>query len=506
MPQKGTYTALQKLKPIATDFGKIIKEDEQLQFKYRAEAAAKKAAEDAKKAAITEGFMEDYEALTDVITNTTSIDEANIRGVMKARDLRYKVYKETRDNPSLKDTPKFALMRANLKNFSKTLEGAEKKYTESTVFLTKGMQDGTLSDYNKKDLADRNSVFIDKNLDISVDPNTGEAIALIIDLDPETLKPKLNSDGSKKLKRMNLAKVFDGTGIGDAVQWFDFEKETRAIGSALGAELSTKKDKKSGYFAMRTVQKWEDKKESVRGTIKAALGSLDRPNDTAKSIWVDHMGQEPPEDDTFTEEQMKQIEDKFLNSVGVYYDQKDELDPNYGAAIAAANAKAAKKTSITPTITRVTGTDRPEIVEHPTKIDKKGNPIKGYDIALATGEGLVISKSKTSISSIQNIQVYDGEYWANVTTNTAKGNEAIDLGDNADMMTTVLAKLAGGTWESDEGVPRQLKAEEVETLVKNDRLKKEDGTQFKNSKDFTDYAKEKYDIIAPKEGYIGQER
>ena len=42
MPQKGTYTALQKLKPIETDFGAIAKEEQNAHIKNRALEKAEK--------------------------------------------------------------------------------------------------------------------------------------------------------------------------------------------------------------------------------------------------------------------------------------------------------------------------------------------------------------------------------------------------------------------------------------------------------------------------------
>jgi hypothetical protein len=317
MPKKGTYTALQQLRPYQEDFGQIALDaadrlEAQRGEKKAADAAAKKA-----KAAISENFGSDYDGLFEVVTRTKSIDEAYGRGINSARDAMGQLHKDIQANPSLANDAKTQMKRANLNKFSKNLKTISESYTQYAGNVGKGMRDGTLSNWNSDALSDIDSIFRQANLDIRVDQETGLPIAVIAEL---------NDDGEAtgNLKELNLIEVLDGRGLTDTVNTFDFQSSITDIGDKLGK----REVKTSSGFSHIEYQKFADIEPEVRTMLKGFIGNENNPSDIAKSIWSDMMAQNPKELDATD---MKRIEDFYVNSVKGFYDEKNKKTTDFGA-------------------------------------------------------------------------------------------------------------------------------------------------------------------------------
>lgn len=317
MPTKGTFTALQRLRPITEDFGQIALD---AAARLEAQKAAKKAEEDAvkkAKAKIAKDFGQDYEGLVEVVTGTKSINEANARGINSARDSLGQIHKDIQSNPSLANDAKIQMKRANLLNFSKNLSLVEDRYTKYADFVGKGMQDGTLSDWNSNILSDLDSIFRQANLDIKDDPETGLPIAVIAVLDE-------NGQPTGELKELNLIEILDGRGLSDTVNTFDFQKSVQDIGGKLGK----REVKTPSGFSHIEYQKFSDIEPEVRAMLKGFVGNEKNPTDIAKSIWSDMMAEDPKELDAAD---MKRIEDFYVNSVKGFYDEKNKKTTDFGA-------------------------------------------------------------------------------------------------------------------------------------------------------------------------------
>lgn len=317
MPKAGTYTALQKLRPITTNFGEIV---EGAVFKEERRTALKKAEEEARKkekSKIASQFEMDYDSLFDVVTKTKSIDEAYTRGINSARDVMGVIYKDIERRPSLANDVVTQIKLQNLKNYSKNLKLISDRYAEYASTVGKGMQDGSLSQWNKDTLSDLDSIFRQANLDVRVDPETGLPIAVIAELDE-------NGVATGRLKELNLIEVLDGRGLTDTVETFDFQKSIEDIGTKLGK----REVKTSSGLSHIEYQRFEDIEPDVRTMVSGFIGNEINPSPIAKSIWSDRMGEDPKD---LTKEDMKRIEDFYVASIKGFYDEKNKQTVAFGA-------------------------------------------------------------------------------------------------------------------------------------------------------------------------------
>lgn len=312
----GNAAALQRLRPITTDFGNIVEDtiDDELARKKAAEDEAKAKAK--AKADLANKFGKDFAALNDIVTKTKSIDEAFARGVNSARDLMGDIYKQAEQDPTVMNTMEWQRKKANLTNYSKNLKTVSDRYTQYADMIGKGMQDGSLSRWNQSTLNDLNSIYSQANLDVKTDQETGLPIAVIAEVDD-------NGKPTGKLKELNLVEILDGRGLNTAVNTFDFEESVTEMGTKLG-----KREVKTPGSGLTHIeyQKFEDIELEVRNMIKGFVGNAENPTDVAKSIWTDHMGEDAK---TLTPEDMTRIEDFYTNSIKGFYDEKNKTTKDY---------------------------------------------------------------------------------------------------------------------------------------------------------------------------------
>jgi hypothetical protein len=327
-PKAGSFTALQRLKPITTDFGDIVEnavEDD------LARKAAAKAEEDANKKAKSElanKFGETYESLEEVITKTKSINEANARGINSARDLTGDIFKAAETDPTVMNTMEWQMKKANLNNFSKNLKLVSDRYTEYATTLSAGMQDGTLSGWNKEQLNDLDSIFRKANLDIRADRETGLPIGVIAEVDDD-------GEATGKLKELNLVEVLDGRGLNQSVNTFKFKDSITEIGSDLGQRLVKEVGSNLTHIEYQKFSKIEP---DVRKMVRGFIGNEGNPKDVAKSIWVDQMSGDIKD---LTAADMKRIEDFYVNGIKGFYDEKNMTTKDFRTGY---NYSRAKKT------------------------------------------------------------------------------------------------------------------------------------------------------------------
>ena len=320
MAGKGTYVALGGQRPIQTDFAGISKGLAAEAKMYRDEALRKEQIEEAKQARLTEAFRQDYSNISDIVTGITSLDEGIAYGIDGARNALYEHYSEAKKNPALYNDIGFQTKAMNLKNYSKNLSTFTKSYAEYAQTISSGMTDGTLSQWNSRTLGQLDSVFNKSNLMLGVDPKTGNPVAITLD-----------EDGNPS--EINVQKVMDGRGLTEAVKYFDLEKDAITKGEKLGKRLNKEV---VGFARDKETQLFKDVEPDVRASIKAMLGKEGSPSDIAKSIWVDHMGMQPKD---LTSDDLKAIEDKYVDKVRMFYDEINKESVDEGAIIAAKREK-----------------------------------------------------------------------------------------------------------------------------------------------------------------------
>ncbi|QQV89728.1 structural protein [Cellulophaga phage Calle_1] len=330
MAGKGTYAAYKELTPIKEDFGELAEAGNANKAAQTTADAEARAARQKRRGELTDSFKTDYATLTDVITNTKSIDQAFARGINSARDEMGSLYKDMQSNPTMANNVDVQLKVQNLKRFSKNLAEASKMYTEYGASVAAGVQDGTLSSWMEGTLNQLDSVFRQTNLDIKVD-SRGNAIALTYKVDSEG-EPVLDEDGEKIIEEINLSEILDGRGLEEQISEYKISEEAQKIGKDLGKREEKKPD---GSFSHYSKQAWEDIEGDARGLVKGYIGTAKNPTPIAKSIWSDTLGKDKTE---LTEADMQEIEDTYLSTIKTFYDVKDEREVNVSARTSAANS------------------------------------------------------------------------------------------------------------------------------------------------------------------------
>ena len=476
MPKKGTYAALQQLQPISTDFGKIARDNELLQFKYREEKKQKEDAEKQRKDKVTEGFNADYSTLQDVITGTQSIDEAYTRGLDSARELRFAIHKSAEKNPEIMGDPKTTFITANLRNFSATLAEAGKKYSEYAKTTATGIADGTLSSWNNDTLDELNSIFVEANLEVQADPETGHPIGL-------------TTDKNGEIKRVNIIEILDGRGLIDTPAKYDFQAKTKEIGTKLGKDVISRQE---GFTTIKE-QNYSTKEGEVREVVKGLLGSPEEPSDIAKSIWTDAMGKK--KSDYNAKSSLKEIEDFYVKGVGLYYSEELTRDPNLSAQASKDRLDFKKSQDAigvdraTPEISIDTRTGTPEVRE----IEVEGNKIgEGYVVTFGGGSEIPLINTKTKIVSLKNFTVLpNGDMYADVLTQKKGETEAVidEASGEIDLAASI---LQSDDWVVTTDANKKMTTTDFNNLARSKKIVKSDGTPFRNGKELKDYVDAKY--------------
>jgi len=331
---KGNYAAYQQTTPTKFNFGEVAEDvavREQAQ-KDRVAAQEKERLERQEK--IASSYKSDASTLTDVITGTDSVDQAFIRGVSSASDKLLEIYKQIEKNPSLANDPETIMKIGNLNNYSKSLSTSSQGITDFNIKLAEGVQDGSLSGWNKKYLNVAESIYGKANLEIGVDEK-GRAIGSTIQLDDDG-EPVLDQNGQPILEDLQLPQKMMGQSFPELVPNYNMAADAQSIGKELGTRV---KGGVVGSFGTTKSQTWEDIKEDARELVKSHLGSAKQPSVKAKSIWYDVMGNEPKD---LEENDMAMIEETYLNSIKPFYDSVVENSIDFSARNAA-NKEANRK-------------------------------------------------------------------------------------------------------------------------------------------------------------------
>jgi hypothetical protein len=329
MPQAGTYTALQKLKPITTDFGKIAKDEELLQFKYREEENAKKALRKAERDAIS------YDIQAPIVTGIDNLDQGLTLGLQEVADGQHEDFIKARSNPEFADSSEYKIRSQNRDKYSENLKAFTDGITELAGKLITKANDGTMSQWDDGLLGTMNGAYTLEKVKFGED-KYGKPVAFVAvaDLEEEDGLAK-DEDGKPILKKVTPADVFKGLGQYSITGDVDVAGAGREIGTELGKDFT---ESVNGYSVTKE-QNWEDKKEDVKEMSKGLLGTSKNPTALSKRLWADIMGESSRQ---LTDSDMGKIEDEFLKQVKPYYDEFVEKDPNFSAMESAASRRDKK--------------------------------------------------------------------------------------------------------------------------------------------------------------------
>lgn len=468
MPQKGTYTALQKLKPIETDFGAIAKEEQDAHIKNR---VLEKAEKDAVK----------FNPLGDQSTGIGSLDDALFKGIRDMNQIRFVDYKKAKNNPTYAKSDEYLAKTANRANYAKNLKIFTDKYAEYAKSVT--AMGGELSGWNQDAMKEVNAFFNEEKV-MFKENKYGEPIAMVAVIDLDTGEYETNEDGSQKYTETSLAKVMKGTGMYDIVPQVDTVGAVKSIGEILGDDLE---DVKKGW-TITSKQEWVNKKEGARSLVQSELGSVKNPTALAKRIWADEMGNSKADWD---EAAFEETTNKMLEKVKATYDEKLKIAYNYAGENAAVGRQAKRDEGvIIPVVAPDSNTGIPVIAQIPGVEGKKG-------YAVSFGNGVLTSKTEGSSELIDNVWVTeDDEMYATKKVATKVSKDAVSvLDENGDIDNAKLVEIAmgggGGStgWKVEE-VTEKVSETEFTNLAKNGKVKNEQGKYYKDGKQLKDDLKE----------------
>lgn len=486
MPQKGTYTALQQLKPIETDFGSIAKEEQNAHIKNRALEKAEKDKAQAEKDAIK------FNPLGDQSTGVESLDDALFKGVREMNQIRYEDWKKARNNPSYAKSDEYLAKTANRANYAKNLKLFTDKYSEYAKSVT--AMGGDLSGWNQDAMREVNAFFNEEKV-MFKENKYGEPIAMVAVIDPDTGEYEVNEDGSQKHTETSLAKVMKGTGMYDIVPKVDTVGVVKSIGDILGDDL---KDVKKGR-TITSIQEWDSKKDGAKSLVQSELGSVKNPTALAKRIWADEMGKSKADWD---ENAFEEVTNLMLEKVKATYDEKLKIAYDF----AGDNADAARRAKrdedvIVPVVTPDSNTGIPVIAPIPGLENKEG-----YSVSFGTG--VLTSKTEGSSELVGNVWITEGgEMYATKKVATRVSKDAVSvLDENGEIDKAKVVDIAmgggGGSsgWRVEE-VTEKVSETDFTNLAKNGKVKNQQGKYYKDGKELKEDLKSQFRSM-PKGGEL----
>jgi len=270
--------------------------------------------------------------------------------------------------------------------------------------------------------------------------------------------------------------------LNDLVQYFDLEKDTMTKGEKLGKDLVVKS---TGPFQTETYQSFSTAEEGVRAVVKGLLGNEKNPTGVAKSIWVDHMGQSPKD---LTKEDLKKIEDEYVNRVELYYDEiyKSERDDKGILAQKKYDEEKSKdkgKDKDTPNVTMNTMEGKPVIED--VKIDGA----IGYDTVMGKSVSFGFDKPIKIGHSSEGIQIT--KLYLSETDSIAFEGKKYKLEEKGDNSLATVQQIVNGTQEFKEKVDNYSGGVTIaDAIIINDIAR---AAGFNNATELTDYLKEQRD-------------
>jgi hypothetical protein len=484
MAGKGTFTALQALRPITTDFGAIAKGEEDNAFKYREEKRAKE--EKAQK----ESEATALNPIEDIWTGIDNLDDALFKGTNDVGDANFEDYKRARKDPAYAKSSEYIIKSQNRKNYSKNLRALTDSYTEfSKKVVAMG---GDMSGWNSDTMSEVNGFFKEERVRFG-ENKYGEPIAFIADIDTETGKTKKNEDGSPKYTETSLGKVLKGTGMYDLVPKVDIIASVKDIGDVLGESL---KDVKQGR-KITSEQTWENRRAGAKTLVESGLGSVRNPTALAKRMWSDEMEMDKKD---WNEAAYAQVTDKLLEKVRATYDEKLKIAYDYSGDNADAARKAkADEDVVTPRVTPDSNTGIPVV----TKIPGLGGNKQGYSVSF--GKGVLTSKTEGSSELVDNVWVAeDGKMYATKKKATKVSKDAVSVLDETGeidknkMLDVVLGGGGGASGWKVEEVTEELSETDFTNLAKNPSVKKQGGGFYKDGKELKDEFRDQHNTMPKK--------
>ena len=479
MPQAGTFTALQKLKPITVDWGKVAKtgtdREDVLDARKKAEEKARKDERD----------KIGYDNLDPVITGIDSLDKGLTLGIQEASTMQYEDYKKALSDPTYADSPEYKIRKKNLNDYSKNVKAFTDGYSTLAQSVIGKSQDGSLSSWDDQLLSELNGGFVSEKVKFGVGAS-GEVEAYIASTDQSLVTEEnpdgyvLDADGKKRISKVTPREIFNGLGRYSVTPDVDIQKTATDLGTKLGEDV---KSSINGY-EITSEQSWSDKEPETRKLVRGLLGSPNAPTPLAKRLWADVMDNDSRK---LSESDMTEIENTMLDNIKPFYDEVVNKSKDFGAQESArGRAEKRNKDNITPAIVPDSDTGKPKVVTVP------GTNIKGYAISFGDDTTLQVEDTETSSTFIRNIYYTDkGVFADKIEGEKYKGDPILDGSGNIDWTATIAKEKAKG-WEETTNEGGRLTDIELTNLAKNKIVKKKDGSPFKNGEDLVKFLKNQF--------------
>lgn len=490
MPKAGTYTALQKLKPIEADFGAIATKAAE------ASLARRKQLQSEKKDRQVQRDKIGFDNLEPVITGIDTLDQGIALGIGEATDMQHADFKKALNDPSFADSADYKIRTKNLNDYSKNVKKFSDGFSELAQTVIAKSNEGTLSAWDDELLSTLNGGFVSEKAKFGVNEMGGvEAyIASTDQLEITEENPEgyiLDEDGKMKLTKVTPNEIFKGLGQFSVTGDVDIQQTSSDIGTKLGKSITSEID----GFTITSEQSWETKKGETRKIVRGMLGSPHAPTSLAKRLWADVMGKDSRK---LTEGNMTSIEDKLLESIKPYYDEEVKKTKNFASrdkALKRAEDKNKDKIKAEYVVNPETG------VATTTKIDG----VDANIVSFGDGKGIEVVGNEASKESIQNIYVdANGDIFADkIVEIKVKGDPPINPETGKPDM--VAWALQGKGWKSENKPKVKMTNTDFTNLAKNPSMVDENGNNFKDGKALKDYLKRRKELLPKGKKLKGKE-
>lgn len=470
MPTKGTYSALNQLRPLENNLQGILndarRQDNIDRQQDRIDDNAKKKEKEARQTS----KINAYDKLKSQKTGYSSIDEGIAdyieNKLVTKLDEAYAILEKDPDNFRAKlEIDRITKQPEQLKLLSQALVDRKKDFEEG---VASGKYSKTL---NKGKLEAFDKLFNDYNF--ALDYADGKT-QLFIDVDGDGIN---DAEG----EGITLGNMFEADKLGEFTPGFSLESYVTKAKEKLS---TSETDIQTGLSTERNKGVNETSVSVLETDMNDRFGTSVETMTTAfKSLVQDNLGLELPT----TDEEMTAIKDKIKDKIISQVDTEKEVSYDQKTALAIKKENNRKKErledkeSVTPEISINQNTGEPE-KRKVYKYSEDGAPTEdelgeGYVVTFGGGQPIELLKTQNGKQSISNVVVSeDGKVFADVIIESEQFDE----------------ELKKSVKTSTKKQNQELNTTQLNNLSRNPKIIDDEGNRFKNGKELKDFLDKKY--------------
>lgn len=395
MAGKGTYVAYASARPVGEQTTNNLRYAEQAGFQYRQEERINQDRKRDRLDQLSKQMGVDMSELQFNNTGVQSVDAPLYQYYTKTKGEVADLYKRIEDNPDDYDAK---ILLEKRMNSAKTLAGFTQRYSAWQQDYSKGLADGTYSQYLNGNLPQQINSGLRQGKYKIINDKNGD-LQMLVDTD--------NDGQINDLAAVNIQEFLNGNELYSPKKAVGKYDAMDAIASRFG-KVKTTEDaegfKKTIYegFNPEHIDDLNKEVGQLLGENKATM------TDAAKSIIADEMGMNPS---TMTDADFKEFRQEFSDSIINKFDKTESTTTDYGA-INSANSLAYRR-------------------QRDAKKDAaQKEPAKTNDIEVVTGElgGTKAENGSTLFTLPENAEIVNPTGEISISDIEMRGEELIFKG------------------------------------------------------------------------------